>query len=167
MAGVATRSGSLAGSAMKRVISGPVSGIMGIGMATSALEYSKEGGKSFASHMTQETGKLAANLPVDLALFSGGQALGRAVATGKAASRWGLAVGIAATVGAYSAEIMPGNFLGSMMDVAAKEYNKDEHGEMPITQNRRTMKAMQRSLQMLGQSRPTSMLGKEASFMHN
>lgn len=86
---------------------------------------------------------------------------------GKLAAGVGAAV-LAGTSGMYESDYMPGNMIGKLMDNASEKYNEQKYGRgASITQNRRTMSAMQKSMNLLGQSRPQSLLGQEAQLMHN
>ena len=151
---------------------------------------------SFSDHMAKESFKMIPDIAADYAIFKGitggGKALGTKFATSGAGKRMtrslmkkGMSPGMmraartggkaglfAAAIGTFGAiygnEVNPGSFVGNLMDNAAEKYNEQKYGRGGmITQNKRTMAAMQKSMNLLGQSRPQSSLGQEAQLMHN
>jgi len=160
----------------KKMLTNPYIGGMAITTGLSTAMYNGSNNVPFESYMAEETIKNTADIATDTAVFGiteavvggmvagtiGGGPVGTAV--GAAA---GLAAGLATSAAMYATETNPGRFIGEMIDSARDDYRTKKYGKRYITQNKRTMQAMQRSLQMLGQSRPTTMLGQEAGYMHN
>ena len=118
------------------------------GLGMSALTYDSTK-NSLTEHMGRSMAELGAGSVVDTILFN---TIGRAGPLGTAAA-FGLSM-------ASSALIEHG--VGSIL----KQRNR-ERGVRPVTQNENTMRATQQAMSLLGQSGRTSMLGQEASYMHN
>lgn len=118
---------------------------------------------TFASHMSQEGLKVGADAAFETALFG---TVGRLGA-------WGMGAALVGSVGMYMTGTNPGEVVGHYLNKAGQAYRKDMGmGPTPITQNKRTMRATQRGLNLLSQSRGPGvqghgMLGSEAMYMHN
>ena len=118
---------------------------------------------TFGSHMAQEGLKIGADAAFDMALFG---TVGRM-------GPYGMAAALVGSIAMHTLGVTPGQAVDRMLGGAKEEYKKRMGtGPTPITQNKRTMRATQQGLNLLGQSRGAgspghSMLGAEAQYMHN
>jgi hypothetical protein len=139
--------GKKATSLLWKTAKSPIGITLGLGAGIGAMTY--DGSNDFSQHIATEMLATGADDLMAFGAFAVNPLLG------------------VAAVGAMVAGVSPGAFVRDKMESMQKDIARKRYGSAPITQNKRTMQATQRNLSLLGQGGNYSMLGNEASLMHN
>jgi hypothetical protein len=141
--------GRRAASGLWKVAKSPLGMTVGFGAISGAMTYDNS-----KHDFTQHMGTEMLSVGIDDTLALGAFTLGGPIA--------GMAYIGAMMLGASPGSIVRNNLEKMQADVQRKRY-----GSAPITQNKQTMAASRSQLSLLGQGGNYSMLGNEASMMHN